>query len=123
LKSWFPRSKYNDILVRPVNKSDWNWTNYATRAQLRVGLGMLVIRELPIKNFYIRCWITYFYLMFFVSKGLGRGLRYQRPIVMYNNIHHSRVMANYPDLLWWNLGRVLPKNPPVPNPDREWRTR
>jgi len=32
LASWFPRSKYNDIIVRPCEKSDWNWTNYATRA-------------------------------------------------------------------------------------------
>lgn len=84
LASWFPRSKANEILVRPVEKSDFNWTNYATRAQLRVLLGLAVIRELPIKNFYIRCWLSYAYLMFFVSKGLGRGLRAQRPLVVYN---------------------------------------
>ena len=76
LSSWFPKSKTNDIVVRPVSKSDWNWTNYATRAQLRCLLGLAVIRELPIKNFYVRCWISYFWLVFFVSKGLGRGLRY-----------------------------------------------
>lgn len=84
LASWFPRSKANELLVRPVEKSDFNWTNYATRAQLRVLLGLAVIRELPIKNFYIRCWLSYAYLMFFVSKGLGRGLRAQRPLVVYN---------------------------------------
>ena len=32
LKSWFPRDKYEDYLIRPCEKSDWNWTNYATRA-------------------------------------------------------------------------------------------
>ena len=85
LSSWFPKSKTNDIVVRPVSKSDWNWTNYATRAQLRCLLGLAVIRELPVKNFYVRCWISYFWLVFFVSKGLGRGLRYQRPLVMYNH--------------------------------------
>lgn len=123
LNSWFPRSKYNDIIVRPCEKSDWNWTNYATRAQLRCMLGLLVIRELPIKNFYARCWITYFYIYFFVSQGLGRGLRYTRPIVMYNNRFHQRALQNYPDLLWWNLTRTLPKNPPVPDAHKEWRVR
>ena len=32
LASWFPKSKYNEIIVRPVSKSDWNPTSYATRA-------------------------------------------------------------------------------------------
>jgi hypothetical protein len=32
LASWFPKSKYEEILVRPALKSDWNWTNYASRA-------------------------------------------------------------------------------------------
>lgn len=85
LASWFPKSKYEEIIVRPASKSDWNWTNYASRAQLRCLLGIAVIRELPIKNFYIRCWLSYFWLMFFVSKGLGRGLRYQRPLVVYGH--------------------------------------
>jgi len=67
LCSWFPRSKYDEMIVRPASKSDWNWTNYASRAQLRVLLGIAVIRELPIKNFYIRCWLTYAYMTFFVS--------------------------------------------------------
>jgi len=123
LASWFPKSKADEIVVRPVSKSDWNWTNYASRAQLRCLLGMAVIRELPIKNFYIRCWLTYAWLVFFVSKGLGRGLRFQRPLVMYNHQFHQRALLNYPDLFWWNLTRVLPKNPPVPDAHREWRTR
>ena len=85
LASWFPKSRYEEIIVRPATKSDWNWTNYASRAQVRCLLGIAVIRELPIKNFYIRCWLSYFWLMFFVSKGLGRGLRYQRPLVIYGH--------------------------------------
>lgn len=32
LASWFDRSKAREIIVRPVEKSDFNWTNYATRA-------------------------------------------------------------------------------------------
>ena len=91
-----------------------------TRSSLRCLLGIAVIRELPIKNFYIRCWLSYFWLMFFVSKGLGRGLRYQRPLVVYGHQFHHRALMNYPDLFWWNLTRVLPKNPPVPDAHREW---
>ena len=121
--TWTDRKLPANILIRPCNKSDWNWTNVATRAQLRCVLGLLAIRELPIKNFYIRCWISYFYITIFVSKGIGRGLRYQRPIVFYNHRFHERALLNFPDLYWWNLTRVLPKNPPVPDAHREWRTR
>lgn len=123
LSSWFPRSRAEEMIVRPAQRSDWNWTNYATRAQVRCVLGLAVIRELPIKNFYVRCWISYAYLLFFMSRGTGRGLRYERPIVMYDHQFHSRALLNYPDMFWWNLTRVLPKNPPVPDAHREWRTR
>lgn len=123
ITSWFPRSRANELLVRPCQKSDFNWTNYATRAQVRCLLGLAVIRELPIKNFYVRCWITYAYLLTFLSRGTGRGLRHNKPIVMYNHQFHSRALSNYPDLFWWNMTRILPRNPPVPDPHREWRTR
>ena len=78
------RDRVQDVLTRPVYKSDFNWTNYATRAQLRCAIGLMVIRELPVKNFYIRCWLAYAWVIFFVVKGLGRGLKFSRPIVMYN---------------------------------------
>lgn len=123
LSSWFNASKADKMIVRPVEKSDFNWTNYATRAQLRCLLGLAVIRELPIKSFYTRGILAYAWMVFFVSKGLGRGLRYQRPMVAYNSQFHYRALLNYPDLFWWNICRVLPRNPPVPDAHREWRTR
>lgn len=113
----------NDAVTRPVFRSDFNWTNYTTRAQVRCLLGLLVIRELPIKNFYVRCWLAYGYIMYFVVKGLGRGLKHNRPIVMYNHGIHAKALINYPDLFYWNVTRILPKNPPVPDAHREWRTR
>ena len=63
------------------------------------------------------------YCVFFVLRGLGRGLRYNRPIVMYNQGIHAKALVNYPDLFYWNVGKVLPKNPPVPDAHREWKTR
>jgi hypothetical protein len=123
LASWFPKSKADEIIVRPVSKSDWNWTNYATKAQARCLLGLAVIRELPIKSFYARCFLAYGWLSMFVANGLGRGLRFQRPIIFYNQQFHARALLNYPDLFWWNLTRTLPRNPPVPDAHREWRTR
>ena len=112
-----------DVVTRPAYKSDFNWTNYTTRAQLRCALGLMFIRELPVKNFYVRCWLAYAYIIFFVFKGLGRGLKYARPIVLYNQPIHAKALINYPDLFYWNLTRVLPKNPPLPDAHREWRTR
>ena len=123
LASWFPKSRFEDIVVRPVGKSDWDWTEYQTRAGLRTMLGVLAIRELPIKNFYVRCFLTYLYAHFFILKGIGRGLTFQRPIVMYNHDFHNRALLNYPDLFWWNFCRELPKSPPVPNAHLEWRMR
>ena len=113
----------NEVITRPAHKSDFNWTNYATRAQLRVVLGYLVIRELPIKNFYIRAWLTYAYMVFFIAKGIGRGLRSKTPIVMYNHPNNAKALINIPDLYYWNLTRILPKNPPVKDAHTEWRMR
>ena len=123
MRSWFPRGKSLDTVNRPAYRSDFNFTNYTTRSQVRVALGLLVIRELPIKNFYARCWIAYFYCMYFVIRGIGRGLKSNRPIVMYNHALHMKTLGNYPDLFYWNICRVLPKCPPVPDAHREWKTR
>ena len=123
LQSWFPRHKADSMIVRPSERSDFNWTNYASRAQVRCLLGLMAIRELPIKSFYTRGILAYVWILYFVNRGLGRGLRYQRPLVTYNNQFHFRALLNYPDLFWWNLCRTLPKNPPVPDAHREWRTR
>ena len=90
---------------------------------MRALLGLLVIRELPIKNFYVRCWLVYGYCVYFVIRGLGRGLTHNRPIIMYNHAFNAKALVNYPDLFFWTITRVLPKNPPVPDAHREWRTR
>ena len=112
-----------DVLTRPCYKSDFNWTNYTTRAQIRCLLGILFIRELPIKNFYIRCWLAYAWIIFFIAKGIGRGLKYTRPILMYNQQIHAKALINFPDLFYWNLTRILAKNPPLKDAHREWRMR
>ena len=112
-----------DVVTRPAFRSDFNWTNYASRAQLRCLIGLLAIRELPIKNFYIRCWLAYAWIIFFVARGLGRGLVKTRPIFLYNHPFHAKTLVNYPDLFYWTITKVLPKNPPLPDAHREWRTR
>ena len=119
LSSWV--QKPEDLINRPATRSDWNYTSYGNRAALRLILGIAVIRELPIKSFYARCWITYVYMIFFIGKGIGRGLRQEKPIVFYGNTFSSRQLLNYPDLFWWSLGRELPKIPPVPDVHLEWR--
>ena len=110
-------------LTRPVYRSDENFTNYTTRAQIRTLIGLLAIRELPIRSFYVRVGLAWTWITFFLVRGLGRGLGSRRPIIMYNTPMHAKTLINYPDLFWWNLTRVLPKNPPVPDAHREWRTR
>ena len=120
LNSWFNPHNLEDIATRPCNRSDFNFTNYHTRAQIRVGLGLLLIREMPIRNFYVRCWISYFYCMFFVVRGIGRGMQITRPIGFYNHEFHFKSFLNYPNLGLWNLGRRAPKPTPIPDVHREW---
>jgi len=122
LRSWFPRGNMEEV-TRPVYRSDFNWTNYASRAQLRCALGLAVIRELPIKSFYARCVLAYGYIVYFIIRGVGRGLKHNRPIVMYNHSMNAKALANYPDLFYWSVTRVLPTSPPQPDAHREWRTR
>ena len=124
MASWYRRDRTKtDFVTRPAYKSDFNYTNYTTRAQVRVALGLLAIRELPIKNFYVRCWITYIYLVYFVVRGLGRGLWKSRPIVTYMHGFNAKALVNYPDFFSWTLCRILPKNPPTPDAGLEWRKR
>lgn len=112
---------FDKLVTRPSHKSDWNWTNCATKAQMRVILGLLFIRELPIKNFYTRVFITYWFCMFAITRGAGRGFVSHRPIYMFNHYFHFRSLLNHPDMFWANLTRVLPKNPPVPNQHLQWK--
>ena len=68
--SWFPRNYMNGIVTRPVYRYDFDWTNYAARYQLRCLLGFLSIRELPFKDFFIKCSLAYdilFVLLFLFS--------------------------------------------------------
>jgi hypothetical protein len=62
-------------------------------------------------------------MIYFVVRGMGRGLKYSRPIMLYNQPIHAKALINYPDLFYWTLCRVLPRNPPLPDAHREWRTR
>jgi hypothetical protein len=52
LNSWL--NKNDNIVPRPAYKSDFNATTDLARTQLRVLLGLLFIRELPIKSFSAR---------------------------------------------------------------------
>jgi len=110
-------------VTRPCYRSDFCFINYHSRAQARVVLGLLFIRELPIRNFYVRVFLAWNWITFFIIRGVGRGMRMNRPIIMYNNALHAKSLINYPDLFFWNVTRILPKNPPVPDAHREWRTR
>ena len=57
----------------------------------------MVIRDFPVKNFYVRYWMAYGLIIYFVVRGLGRGLKSNRPLVMYKNALHAKTLANYPD--------------------------
>lgn len=120
LYSWFPKRNMDDM-IRPAYRSEWNFTWDATRANIRCGLGLFVIRELPIKNFYTRIGIGYLYCTYFIIKGIGRGMFASKPTFVYNNEFHTKGLLNHPDLFWWNLTRVLPKDPMAPDAMLMWK--
>jgi hypothetical protein len=120
LASWFPKRKMEEV-VRPAYKSDVNFTETAMLVNIRTAVALFVLRELPIKSFYTRAFIGYLYIEYVIGRGIRRGFFKNRPIVYYNNDMHLKSLMNYPDLFWWNLCRVVPKNPPIRDPHIEWR--
>ena len=53
LKSWFDK-KDEDLFSRPSYKSDYSTSKDLWRSQFRFTLGLLVLRELPVKSFVSR---------------------------------------------------------------------
>jgi hypothetical protein len=120
LASWFPKRKMEEV-VRPAYKSGVNFTETAMLVNIRTAVALFVLRELPIKSFYTKAFIGYLYIEYVIGRGIRRGFFNNRPIVYYNNDMHMKSLMNYPDLFWWNLCRVVPKNPPIRDPHIEWR--
>lgn len=123
MASYLDKKNFDKMAPRPAYKSDFNFTNYATRSQARVLLGLLAIRELPIKSFYVRAWLSYFWCIYFVARGLGRGWTGTRPLVLYAHPFNMKPLINMPDLFYWNLTRILPRYPIVTDTNKEWRMR
>ena len=111
------------LLPRPAYKSDYNYLKFETRAQVRYMLAYLFIRELPIKSFYARSFIMYFYVSWFMARMMGKGFRQAKPITVYSKDHHERPLLNYPDLFWWNKTRTLPSIPVKQDINVSWRMR
>lgn len=119
LKGWFQNNE--DILSRPAYKSDFSMGTDLLRAQLRFGLGALLIRELPIKSFSVRCIIIYIYGCYFLGRGLSKGLRDAKPAVHYLQPYAAKALINHPDFFDFALTRVLPKLPIQSNVHKQWR--
>lgn len=121
LSSWI--RKKQDYLVRPVHKSDWSLNKDYNRACLRVTLGLLFIRELPIKSFPVRCVITYLYLTYFIYRGVGQGFFNTNPVAVFAKPWLFKMLQNRPDLYRMTATRELPKIPFTHSDYREWRNR
>ena len=56
-------------------------------------------------------------------QGVGRGIRYNHPLVLYNRTVNAKALINYLDLFYWIVTRVLPKISSVSDAHRERLTR
>ena len=120
LASWFPKGDMDNV-IRPVYRSEWNYTMEANRINVRAAITLFICRELPIKNFYSRFILGYCVINWFLIKGIGRGIYAHRPGFVYNNEFHIKSLLNKPDLFWWIQTRVMGKNPSEPMPHLQWR--
>jgi hypothetical protein len=121
VKSWF--GKKEKLLARPAFNSAWSTNKDLFRSQLRFSLGLLFIRELPIKSFVSRSVIVYFYCFYFLSRGLSKGSRSSKPGVYYLQPYAIKMLLNRPDLFHFALTRKLPNVPVTGDAHREWRYR
>jgi hypothetical protein len=121
VQSWV---KHNDnLLVRPAYKSDFNANHDLARIQMRVLLGALLIRELPVRSFTARCVIIYFYATYFIGRGLSKGLRHYKPSVHYLTDWAHKALMNHPDFYEFAVGKVLPKLKLGADSHTQWRAR
>jgi len=121
ITSWL--AKKDEIAARPAYKSDFDATKDVLRANFRVLLGLAFIRELPIKSFTARCVIIYFYGVYFVGRGLAKGLRHYRPVTHYMTDYANRLLLNHPDFFWFAAAKKLPKLALGANAHDQWRQR
>ena len=82
LFSIFDKNNVEGVLPRPGFSSTKYSLSYDNRAHIRFLLSYLAIRELPIKNFYTRSFIMYFYVTWFMFRLHGKGISAGDPIVM-----------------------------------------
>jgi hypothetical protein len=123
MASWFDKKNADEMLARPAYDSKFNPHNYDSRNQMRFLLAVLFFRELPIKNFYVRSTVVYFFGIWYCLRFLAKGYYTGRPIVFMNHPLYSRATLNYPDLFWWTHSKILPKVPMTPSANKEWKMR
>lgn len=121
LKSWMNSYVANGGNPRPAFDSKFNPTIDAARSQARMLLAVLLIRELPIKSFYARCFIVYFYCYYFIGRSLRKGWFQERPIISVLQDYPKKMLMNRPDLWIWSHMRKLPKMPITSDPEKEWK--
>lgn len=65
----------------------------------------------------------YVYGVYFIGRGLAKGLREYKPQVFYMTDWAQRILANHPDFYYFALGKTLPKLALGADANTEWRAR
>ena len=124
LRQWFDESMFEEHCPRPAFKSDNTaYISHVCRGHFRMILGLLFIRELPIKSFYSRAFIGYWYFTWVYHRSLAKGVSQNHPNVIYNHPIFFKTLLNYQDLFYWSIGKVLPKVPNTPSAHLTWEAR
>jgi hypothetical protein len=111
-------------MIRPVHRSQFNPHKEYFRAFFRCGIILAILRELPIINFYARCFImgisTYVLIdreNITVINPTGRNFGFK------SHFTNDRELMNFPILRFLACYRRPTTNVPTMMPEIEWRKR
>ena len=107
-------------LQRPAGDSTAYPGIYNQRFMIQTIIGLLALRELPIKNFYYRSIVFWLGFHWGVERLWGRHIFGKRPLTLYNHEFYFKQLINFPDLFAWSIGRTVPTYYIRENPHIMW---
>jgi hypothetical protein len=122
ITGWLNGLSLEQAFPKPASDSTFNELHDSWRAKARIGIAMLLLREMPIKNFYARSTMFYFLFSFGVWSIFFRGENRNKAKVVYNHEYFMRPLRNHPDLFWWTYARKLPTLYIREDTHMNWRT-
>lgn len=123
MKSLNEDKEYQDLKNRRYHSySDWNFLTEHNKRYAQLGIGLLILRELPIRNFYARAFVIGAFLQLMWIKQ-WKYFDTKNPPVYYMNDRDRKEFLNYP-MLWQTISRKIQhrhRSPTMLESDHWWQ--